>query len=80
MIRIKIIENAGNHFAQRFLKNCFGGDEAVAYLASQKAHWLENHEREIGFLTKEFGDLKISIGDDYELFDSEYTDLFEVVE
>lgn len=80
MTKVKIINNAGNIFARNFLKNCFGGDASVAYLASQKANWLKDHENQIGNLTEEFRSLKISTEDSYEFFESEDSDLFEVIE
>jgi len=80
MIKIKIIKGAGNIFAIRFLKNYSGSDRSELYLSSQRAHWLKDHEGQIGNLTKEYTTLKISIEEDYELFDSNYTDLFEVIE
>jgi hypothetical protein len=79
LTKIKIIKNAGNRFVQRFLKNGLYSSETSAYLASQKAHWLEDREEQIGILTKEFGNLKILIVDDYEFFDSTNSDLFEVL-
>jgi hypothetical protein len=79
MTKVRIINNAGNIFADRFLRNYFGGDEAVYYLTPLKAHWLKDHEGQVGNLLNEHMCLKISIDNNYELFEKRDSYLFEVI-
>lgn len=49
---VRIKQNAGNLYADWYLRHA-GGDHQSAMLASQKAHWLQDHVGESGTIAGE---------------------------